>query len=456
MAEGGKSVGPSAAELRETLLIVDTDVGGDPDDAVALVVAARRPELALVLTSDEHGDRRARLARHLLDLLGRSDVPVVAGRDLGNEKYWAADGLVPEDVVLPGGDVVGAVRWVLTRAEGWVRWLGLGPMSNLADVVREIPDCAGRLVVTQMGGDLDGVGRAEHNIRLDVDAAQTVLRAGLHLRIVPADVTFHPENEINSSSREYTILEGSRAAGQLLRAHLDRWFESFYPGTMQHDAMALGRALEISQLRSETVGVDIDETGKLTYGQYQVSLTRSADYPAFRSWLLAWLDDTLAAEKPFHPISLRQSPSYFRFRNGTIRMEERWQGDEIGRKLNIHLGTFEPATHDDITEVLRPAADLDYAQLFEERFVRETEEARRWYLRGDGPIFEIYRQIEQIFAPIRRRRRSMTDEEIATITALWRKTFALWEEEFARRALGLPPSFRYSGDGSYGKEDTTR
>ncbi|WP_460728884.1 nucleoside hydrolase [Nocardia heshunensis] len=449
MAEGVDRVGPSDAELRETLLIVDTDIGGDPDDAVALVVAARRPELALVITSDECGDRRARLARHLLDSLGRTDVPVVAGRDLGNEKYWAAEGLVPEDVVLPGGNVVGAVRWVLTRAQGWVRWLGLGPMSNLADAIEGIPDCVGRLVVTQMGGSLDDHGRAEHNFRLDAGAARKVLHAGVHLRIVPADVTFHPENEINSGSAEYMILENSRPSGQLIRAHLDQWFENFHPGTMQHDAMALSRALGASSLQSEQVGVDIDESGRMTRGEHEVSLTRSADYPAFRSWLLSWLDDTLAEDKPFHLIWLRQSPSFHRFRNGTIRLEERWQGDETGRKLKIRTGTFEPATHDDITEVLRPTADLDYARLSEERFIWETEEARRLYLRGDGPIFEIYQQIDQILAPIRRKRRSMTEEESATVRALWQKTFGMWEEEFARRAIGEAPSFRYSGDGSY-------
>ncbi|MGW4244230.1 nucleoside hydrolase [Nocardia sp. NPDC004722] len=452
MGEGVNPMEPSRAELRETLLIVDTDIGGDPDDAVALVVAAQFPELALVITSDEHGDRRARMARHLLDLLGRSDVPVVAGRDLGNEKYWAAEGLVPEDVVLPGGNVVGAVRWVLTRAEGWVRWLGLGPMSNLAEVVAEIPDCAERLVVTQMGGDLGEHGRPEHNVRLDVDAARKVLHAGLHLRIVPADVTFHPENEITSASVEYTMLEGSRPAGQLIRAHLDQWFEHFHPGTMQHDAMALARALGIKQLQSEPAGVDIDRSGRMTRGEFEVSLTRTADYPAFRSWLQSWLESTLMAEKAFHPIMLRQSPSYFRFRNATIRLEERRHAAVTGWKVNIDTGVFEPAVFDDITDVLRPGADLDYAALSEEEFVAETEEARRTYLLGEGPIFEIYRQIEQLLTSARQERRPLTSEERATVRTLRRTTFGMWEEEFARRALGQPASFQYSGDGSYGEK----
>ncbi|WP_174553488.1 hypothetical protein [Nocardia lijiangensis] len=43
------------------MLIIDTDRGGDPVDAIALAVAvaSRLPELALVATSDECGGRRA-------------------------------------------------------------------------------------------------------------------------------------------------------------------------------------------------------------------------------------------------------------------------------------------------------------------------------------------------------------------------------------------------------------
>ena len=63
-------------DLRRAPLIIDTDIGGDPDDTLALAAAALTvPELALVITCDETGPpapgQRARLARALLDLAGR-------------------------------------------------------------------------------------------------------------------------------------------------------------------------------------------------------------------------------------------------------------------------------------------------------------------------------------------------------------------------------------------------
>jgi pyrimidine-specific ribonucleoside hydrolase len=88
--------GPVPQATATSPMIVDTDVGGDPDDAVALVVAALSvPELSLVITTDELAGERARFARHLLDLCGRTDVAVVAGRQLRDDVAFTAAGLVP-------------------------------------------------------------------------------------------------------------------------------------------------------------------------------------------------------------------------------------------------------------------------------------------------------------------------------------------------------------------------
>ncbi|MFF0609148.1 hypothetical protein ACFYUD_10810 [Nocardia tengchongensis] len=141
---------------------------------------------------------------------------------------------------------------------------------------------------------------------------------------------------------------------------------------------------------------------------------------------------------------LKESPSFFRFRNGTIRLEEPEHGTVVGQRLNIRTGAFEPASREDIDEVLKPGADLDFSELSEERFVRETEEARSTYLRGDGPIFEMYREVDAIFDRAEQERRRLTPEERERIADLYRTTFRTWEEEFARRTAGEAPTFRYT------------
>src|SRR5262249_15406431 len=62
-------------------LILDTDLGIDVDDAIALCFAAIYPRIELRAGTMVKGDpgRRASVARALLRLCGRDDVPVGAG-----------------------------------------------------------------------------------------------------------------------------------------------------------------------------------------------------------------------------------------------------------------------------------------------------------------------------------------------------------------------------------------
>src|SRR4051812_26483054 len=62
-------------------LLLDTDIGTDVDDALALALAATSADAQLVGVTTVHADAplRARLATRLLQLAGRGDVPVVAG-----------------------------------------------------------------------------------------------------------------------------------------------------------------------------------------------------------------------------------------------------------------------------------------------------------------------------------------------------------------------------------------
>src|SRR5579875_198955 len=169
-------------------IILDTEIGGEPDDAMALVIAARElPELALVVTSDElGGGQRARFARYLLDSAGRADVAVAAGHQLSANPSYFADGLTPDWVRPASGDVARAVAGVCARSGGVARWIGLGPLSNLAALLARDPGLGRRLFVTQLTGTWSESDQAlpPRNFRLDPVAASRVLAAVHHLRLV--------------------------------------------------------------------------------------------------------------------------------------------------------------------------------------------------------------------------------------------------------------------------------
>ncbi|WP_222718989.1 nucleoside hydrolase [Actinokineospora xionganensis] len=283
--------GPFPPSQAGAPLIVDTDAGGDPDDAIAIVLAAQEPTLALVTTVDELGGRRARFVRLLLDLLGRTDVPVVAGADLGNTRLDCVDGLVPESVGTQPDGVVDAVASLCAGSDGLVRWVGIGPATNLAKVLAARPDLAERLVVTQKGGAVNyrDPERAEHNFRMDPVAAATLVSTARLPKLVLSDTTFTPEIEIRRDSTPHRRLSRSDAPpwAKLVAAHLDQWFDRFHPATIQHDSMTLAAGLQLPFVGLARERVLVDAAGRLTINTagHLVRLSIKADYPVFMGWL---------------------------------------------------------------------------------------------------------------------------------------------------------------------------
>lgn len=285
-------------------MIIDTDVGGDPDDAIALAVAARTvPELALVVTSDERGGARARFARHLPDSLGRPEVAIVGGRQLGDTRYFFVEGLTPAEVPAQSTDVAGAVRSLSNTSTGSLRWVGLGPASNLADLATRHPDLVSRLVVTQMGGAIHyrKPDRAEHNFRLDPDAAATMLGSTAEPHLVISDVTFRPEIEISADTPLYRSLADDTACGwkALVRANFDRWFGAFHPTSMLHDPLTLSASLQLPYVDFSLERVVVRPNGRMQLAEEgrPAFVSRSADYDAFMSWVRAGLEGTPAARR---------------------------------------------------------------------------------------------------------------------------------------------------------------
>jgi inosine-uridine nucleoside N-ribohydrolase len=188
-------------------VVLDTDIGSDCDDTVALALALASPEIELAAVTVVSGDvgLRGRIAAHLLALGGRPDVPVHAGaqRPLGPGAFvWFGHegielGGAPGQGTLSGEPAVDA----LLRAfdgRGDLELVTIGPLTNVAAALRRDPDLARRIPrLTAMGGFLSGTapdGRRlpqaiDYNLCGDPEAATAVFAAGIPTRLVPIDVT---------------------------------------------------------------------------------------------------------------------------------------------------------------------------------------------------------------------------------------------------------------------------
>ena len=193
------------ANLRPRRLVLDTDIGDDIDDALALALICNSPELELlgVTTVFRDAPRRALLARDVLRRFGAPDVPVRAGVSQPLLRPWSE---IPW-----GGAQVGrqfealdpdlcweesehAVDFLARQCAHSARCgekllvAAIGPLTNIALLLARYPETAAQLELLIMGGQWSE-RFAEWNIFCDPEAAAIVFRSGAPLQIVGLDVT---------------------------------------------------------------------------------------------------------------------------------------------------------------------------------------------------------------------------------------------------------------------------
>ena len=146
-------------------ILLDTDIGSDVDDSLALALALAAPELEIIAitTVGSESTRRARIAAKLLDLAGRPEIPVHAGCRvplLGGRGFnWfgheagatLAAGEEPAIADEHGALAIGR----LSREHEALEIVAIGPLTNLAVALALDPDLAGRIRhLWVMGGHL--------------------------------------------------------------------------------------------------------------------------------------------------------------------------------------------------------------------------------------------------------------------------------------------------------------
>jgi inosine-uridine nucleoside N-ribohydrolase len=228
---------------------IDTDPG--LDDLLALALALASPEVRLEGITTVAGNasldavtENARRFLALVDLdipLGRGATgPLSLGR-VSAENVHGPDGR--RGIALPDpktgrGNILTA-REVLRRSLVDRRvdcLVALGPLTNLAALLREEPELASEVEIIWMGGTL-GAGNvtplAEFNAYADPEAAAIVLGSGCPLRVIGLDVTtqvYVRSGDISDS------LFGSKPVGRFLEEILRALMEAGIPRYGEHHA----------------------------------------------------------------------------------------------------------------------------------------------------------------------------------------------------------------------------
>jgi purine nucleosidase len=260
--------------------ILDTDIGTDVDDCLALAVILGSPELQLEGVTCVYGDvnLRGRMVLKLLRLAGRDDVPVMAGAEkplLGMRPvYWPGHegvGLLEaaDEALAPAPEhaVDYIVRSVMDRPRE-IHLLAVGPLTNVALALLKEPEVAHNLAhLTIMGGAVRGSSAlhlpyAEHNVACDPEAAHVVLSSGAPITLVPLDVT--TQTEIRQPD-----VERIRAIGTPFHDAVASQIE-LYPryaesgSTFLHDPLAVAAVVNPQLVELRRLNVEVETQGRLS------------------------------------------------------------------------------------------------------------------------------------------------------------------------------------------------
>lgn len=301
-------------------VILDTDIGTDVDDALALALILASPEVNLIGVTCVYGDvdLRARLARKLLRLAGRADLPVLAGARqplLGlRPVYWAGhegQGLLDssEDGLAPDAEhaIDFLVRVVMSNA-GRVHLVAIGPLTNVALALEREPRLARSLArLTIMGGAVRGpdsarLPYAEHNILSDPEAAHVVFASGAPITLVPLDVTTRVMIRHEGVAR---IRSGGTAFHEAIAGQVELYPPYSRRGwTHLHDPLAAATVVDRTLVETRPFHLDVELGGRYATGATLVraptaddpanaDVALGVDVPRFESFLL----DRLAAPR---------------------------------------------------------------------------------------------------------------------------------------------------------------
>jgi pyrimidine-specific ribonucleoside hydrolase len=271
-------------------VVLDVDTG--VDDACALLLAARHPDVDLRAVTCVAGnapvDDVVRNTRIALDAAGRLDVPVGRGarrplleaprpaRHVHGEDGMGDLGL-PEPAGVPDPlDAVDLLRDMLVAAADAgerVTLVPLAPMTNVALLLRTYPDAArGIARIVFMGGAAlvgNATAAAEFNVFHDPEAAAIVLDAaaelGVPVTMYGLDVFYDVRVPRTDAERLAASGDpGARLGGRLVLFQCDRFGGD---DATIGDAGALCAVLDPAGLVTHRWPVRVELTGSWTRGQ---------------------------------------------------------------------------------------------------------------------------------------------------------------------------------------------
>lgn len=268
-------------------IILDCDPGHD--DAIAILLAARHPEIDLLAITTVAGNqsvaKTTRNALRVCTLANIRTVPIAMGMDrpLVRPARHAADihgesGLdgpaLPEpDIELSPLHAVDLLIKLLLPSDGDITLVPTGPLTNIAAAIRQEPAIVPKIKAISLMGGAIGLGNvtpsSEFNIWADPEAAAIVFGCGCPITMVPLEVT----HQALATAEIVGRLRAAQRPVATLAADLLVFFASTYKSVFGfeappvHDPCAVANVIDPTLIKGHMAYVEIETISDLTAGR---------------------------------------------------------------------------------------------------------------------------------------------------------------------------------------------
>ena len=253
-------------------IILDTDIGDDIDDALALAFAIMSAKLEIlgVTTVFRNAEQRAELACCLLEALGRTDIPVYSGigktllQSIPDWEQVAASHRPRQMEVLTKqqpsiqpmpGNAVDFIIDTVMAGDGDITLVPIGPFTNIAAAFTLEPRLAQKTQIVMMGGATDRV-RPEWNALCDPEATRVLFGTGVPITMVGLDVT---TKCVMSYKQVKTIGAVDRPINQICSELIHLWGgDNPEPRPTLHDPLAVAILLDSTLCEMREMRIEVE------------------------------------------------------------------------------------------------------------------------------------------------------------------------------------------------------
>ena len=256
-------------ETKRYRILIDTDIGGDVDDALALALALNTPSVEIVGITNVYlaNAWRAGVTKELLRVYGREDIPVCTGAEKPLIGWWDESRIPnssPDYGEYRGEKLPHAADFIIQKAEEIddLILLAIGPLTNVGIALAKAPHIAKRLKIYLMGGQLNKA-HPEWNIVCDPEATRIVFESGADVTMVGLDVT----NRCQFTQAEVDEVHfAGNPRAERLGIMMEQFIKNFGYLPILHDPLALAALLWPDLLKLERKRILIETRGELTRG----------------------------------------------------------------------------------------------------------------------------------------------------------------------------------------------